>query len=348
MADEAPRQASRDESVTSLTDCLSVVRERLLPGASIAAVGSPWSPHGDCYDIVGSHFARPDDDIVCLRMTGAAGNPKYWTPERLEKLQTKDEVAWRINALGEFIDPESSLMNPVAVRRNTRETPLELLPTRGAQYAAAVDPAEGGAAGNAWTLVILELPTDADNPRHRVALAKEWRGMGPDACWQAIAAECARYGLSRAGTDQYAAAANVDLAKRYGLHLDVDKTTAASKLEDFTNLATLIHTDCVELPPDRQLRSDLLAIKRRTTQSGATIVLPRTSDGRHCDFAPALAAALKRASAPRFDLAKWLEGEGYGAPLEPGDITAIYRDPILDAKAKEKLRLHNSLTTRKV
>src|SRR5690606_21899498 len=142
------------DAVTNLSDCLSVVRERLLPGAQIMPIGSPWSPSGDCYEAVQTYFGKPTEDIVCLRMTGPAGNPAFWTPERLTKLQAKDEIAWRINALGEFIDPESGLLSPVSIRRNTRETPLELPPTKGATYAAAVDPSEGGAGGNAWTLVI--------------------------------------------------------------------------------------------------------------------------------------------------------------------------------------------------
>jgi hypothetical protein len=44
------------------------------------------------------------------------------------------------------------------------------------------------------------------------------------------------------------------------------------------------------------LRADLLSVRRRTTLTGSTIVLARTSDGRHSDFAPALCAAIKEAS----------------------------------------------------
>jgi hypothetical protein len=73
--------------------------------------------------------------------------------------------------------------------------------------------------------------------------------------------------------------------------------TAASKLEDFMNLATLLHSGRIELSPDPTLHRDLLSIKKRTMQQGLSIVLPRTGDGRHCDTAPALCSALKRAAA---------------------------------------------------
>jgi hypothetical protein len=302
IADEAPKMGARsDDTVTNLDDALSVVRERLLPGAQIQCIGSPWAPSGTVYDAVQTYFGKPTDSIVVMRTTGPAGNPKYWTPERLDRLREKDEVAWRINALGEFIDPESGLLSPVSIRANTREGPLELPPDPEGSYCAAVDPSEGGANGNAWTLVIVDRfeqrVEGGDEPRvlYRVAVAREWRGLRPEECWKEIAAVCARYDLTSAVTDQYAAAANADLARRFGLNLEVDKATAASRLEDFTNLATLLHQDAIELPPDRQFRRDLLAVKKRTTQTGMTIVLPKTSDGRHCDFAPALAAAVKHA-----------------------------------------------------
>jgi hypothetical protein len=132
--------------------------------------------------------------------------------------------------------------------------------------------------------------------RYRVALAKEWRGANLEVIWYEIASCCARYKLSVAGTDQYAAAANAALAKRYGLTLQKTATTLASKVEDFTNFATLVHTDCVELPPDRLARRDLLSVKKRATQAGYNIVLPRTSDGRHCDLAAAIVGAVSRAA----------------------------------------------------
>jgi hypothetical protein len=304
IADEAPRMNGRDEGVTNLDDALSVIRERLLPGAQIQCVGSPWAPSGPVYDAVQQHFGKPSEHFVVMRTIGPHGNPSYWTTARVERLRETDEVAYRINALGEFCDPESGLLNPVAVRRATRETPLELLPEGNGEYFAAVDPSEGSASGNAWTLVIVQRVTTQHNGgdsvvSYRVALAREWRGLGPEECWKAIATECKRYGVHSAVSDQYAASANVDLARRQGLQLEIDRTTAQSKLETFTNMATLIHSGVVELPPDATFRRDLLSVRKRTTQAGSSIHLPRTNDGRHADFAPALAAALNTSSAKR-------------------------------------------------
>lgn len=300
--DEAPRMTGREDGVVNLADALSAVRERLLPGAQIQCIGSPWAPSGPVYDVVQSYFGKPTDDIVVMRTTGPAGNPSYWTPERLERLQLKDEVAWRINALGEFIAPESGLLSPVSIRQNTRETPLEVAPEDGGLYGAAIDVGRGR-----WTLVITEVFTAEDNlTSFRVVLAREVVSLSPDAAWREIAETCGPYGVKAASVDQYAAPESASIAARHGLRLLEVPWTPALRLEAFSDLATLAHSDRIEFAPDRLMQRDMRAVRKRATQNGYTIVLPQTSDGRHCDFAPALAASLRAsryALIPDFDYA---------------------------------------------
>lgn len=295
--DEAPRMNGSSDAVVNLDDARSAVLGRLLPGAQALYIGSPWAPHGPVYDWVQESWQKPTTGRVVLRGTGPQLNPSWWTPERCEQLLEADPIAYQTDVLGEFADPESGLLSPVSLRMATREGPLELAHEPLGRYSAAIDPAEGSAKGNAWTLAIVQrIDGEGGARRYRVALAREWRGLRPEQCLEQIALCCRRYGLQHAETDQYAGAANQDLARRYGLQLIVRTTTAASNLEAFTNLATLLHTDALELPPDPVLRRDLLSVKRRTTQQGVTIVLPRTGDGRHCDYAPALAAAVRGAA----------------------------------------------------
>jgi hypothetical protein len=309
LLDEGPKMSNREDgAVTNIDDALGVARERMLPGGQIMVAGSPWAPFGTCYDTVQEYFGKPTEHVVVVKVTGPAGNPMYWTRDRMAKLAAADPITFEIVDKCAFLDPESGLINPISLRAATRELPLELEPERGGIYGAAADPSDGAAGGNGFTLLILQRidatprdrfkqPTEAPRYRYRVALAREWRGLRPEQCWQQIAACCKRYGLQRAATDQYAAAANADLARRFGLSLDIKATTATSKLEDFTNLATLMHSGAIELSPEPQLMRDLLSVKRRVTQSGTSIALPRTSDGRHADYAPALAAALRSAGA---------------------------------------------------
>jgi len=304
--DEAPRMNGASDAVVNLDDARAAVIGRLLLGAQILCIGSPWAPNGPIHDLVQEHWRRPSDRMVVLRGTGPMLNPQWWTPSRCARLQEQDPTAYQTDVLGEFADPESGLINPVALRTATRESPLELEPDPVARYTAAIDPSEGTASANPWSLIIVEhspaprtpTPGDPQPPpkRFRVALAREWRGSGPDRTLQEIATICRRYRISTAITDQYSGAAISDISARHGLKLFIDRWSAISKLEAFQNLATLVANAQLELSPDRQLRRDLLSVKRRTTQQGVTIVLPKTGDGRHADYAPALASALKHAS----------------------------------------------------
>lgn len=292
IADEAPRMLGRDEGVTNLADVLTAIRGRLLPSAQVQLIGSPWAPNGPVYDLVQERFGKPGPDVVVLRSTGPQNNPAYFTPERCAEMERTDPVAYSTSVLAEFSDPETGLLSAVSLRKNTRETPLETLPDSESDSGAAVDVGRGR-----WTLAIVEAfeATD-DHQAFKVALAREIVTQSPDAAWKEIASLCQRYGLERASVDQYAAAESRAIAKRYGLDLVERPWTAASRLEAFTNLATLMHSDRIELPPERTLQRDLRSVKKRATQQGYTIVLPQTSDGRHCDFAPTLAAAVKAAA----------------------------------------------------
>jgi hypothetical protein len=318
--DEAPRMNASSDAIVNLTHARSAVLGRLLPGAQCLMIGSPHAPHGDVYDLTQEHFGKPSATMVVLRGTGPMLNPVWWTPARCARLELQDPAAYLTDVCGEFADPESGLVNVAALRANTRVSPLELQYEHGATYAAAIDPSEGTARANPWTLVIVQLVeqsrtahpwlrSQADGRaasmnaqpstrRYRVVLAREWRGLSPASCLEQIARICDGYGLRHAVTDQYAGAANADLARRYGLYLQIDRASAQSKVQDFTDLATLIHTDAIELSPDRTFLRDLLSVKKRTTQGGVSIVFPKTGDGRHADYAPALCADIKWCKPP--------------------------------------------------
>jgi hypothetical protein len=296
LADECTRQVGRDESTTNLDDVLSVQRERVLPGAQLIMVGSPWQPSGPAYNAVQEFFGKPSDDVVVARMRGPLANPSYWTPERLARLEKRDPVAFRINNDGEFIDAESGLLDTAVVRAQTRKEPLELAPEQDGFYLFALDPSDGGAR-NAFTMVGLR--GDAVNGRLklRVAVAREWRNMPLEHVWREIAQGLRSYGCEAAVTDEFSGGASVALGSVNGIKLHVDRTTAAGKLEDFGNVASMLATGDLELSPLRPLISDLLLVKKRATANGFSIFLPQTPDGRHCDFASALAKAVKFARA---------------------------------------------------
>lgn len=299
IADEAPRMLGRDDGVVNLSDVLTAVQGRVLAGGQVQLIGSPWAPNGPVYDLTQEHFGKPSDAIVVLRSTGPQNNPEHFTPERCAQMERSDPVAFSTSVLAEFADPEAGLLSVVAVRRSTREEPLELPPEPDTRYGAHVDVGRGR-----WTLAIVacedeeEDDRDEDGPmrRYRVALAREVLSSDPDTAWAEIARLCRRYGVTTVTVDQYAGAESGAIARRYGLTCRQRDWTPASRLEAFENLATLIAAGRVELSPDRTLRRDLLSVKKRAKQTGGfDIRLPHTSDHRHADFAPALAAAVRDA-----------------------------------------------------
>lgn len=230
--------------------------------------------------------------IVILRSTGPQNNPGHFTPEFCERLRVVDPVAYATDVCAEFADPESGLLSPVAVRENTRRSPVDLNRTDGSAYAAAIDPG-----ANRYTVVITEWPRGG---RYRVAHVREWMGE-PEACLREAARDCLHYGVTTVVTDQFAGAVHAALARKFGIALIEQPWTSTNRIEQYSNLATLIHAGEVELHPDPKFQRDLLAVRRRVSQSGGfNIILPRTGDGRHCDYAPALVAAINAlATAPR-------------------------------------------------
>ncbi|HMA97096.1 MAG TPA: hypothetical protein VKP30_30640 [Polyangiaceae bacterium] len=56
--DEAPRMVGSEDGVVNLDDARSAVMGRLLPGAQILYIGSPWAPFGPVYDMVQEHWGK--------------------------------------------------------------------------------------------------------------------------------------------------------------------------------------------------------------------------------------------------------------------------------------------------
>lgn len=328
VADEAPRMAGQEEGVINLDDARDAVSGRLLPGAQGFEVGSPWQPYGPVYDIVQEHFGQPTPDLVVIRARADWLNPYWWTPERMLAEERANPRSFRVNVLAEFSDTEESLFPSKVVENFTRQEPRELEYVPGGDYVAAIDPATRS---NAWTLVIVT----REGNRKRVALAKDWKGssavpLRPKQVLEEISHILQRYHLDWCYTDQFAAESLSDLAEIFGTQLVVENWTAKNKLAAFSSLAADMIEGKVELPNVPELRKDLLLVRKRVSHGGSvSIVLPQSSDGRHCDYAPALAMAMHR----------WIdEVDEDPAPLDPA--SAAFAD--WEAKQRE-LRAANAL-----
>jgi hypothetical protein len=303
IADEAPRMSGADDGVVNFDDTRAAASGRMLRGAAILAIGSPWAPSGPLYESYREHHGKPTADLVVVKAPGWVMNPVHWTPERCAELQRRNPQAYVTDCAAEFAQPESSLLSEIDLEVVTRTVPIETAPRPGVHtYVAAMDPATRG---NSWTLVIGHSERVADGgPRYVVDVARQWTGsrrspLSPAETLKRIAEIAIAYGVRELHTDQHAADALRDLARPYGLIVKDTATTGASKLEMFEALRIAIASRAIELPPGATLRSDLLSIRKRVAQSGGyTIETPRTADGRHADYASALALFVMRAHRP--------------------------------------------------
>ena len=289
--DEFPRMVGGDDGVINWDDSRDAVLLRLLPGTQLAHVGSPWRPYGPAYELVQKHWGSPTRDLVVVKAPAPDMNPAIWTPEAVALAMSNPDV-YRTDVLGEFATPEEALFSAATVEAATRESP-EVAPRDPLlTYTAAIDPATRG---NGWTLIV----ATRRGRKKIVAGAWEWRGsrekpLNPDAVLQEIAVILRQYGITWLDSDQHMGDALTVIARQHGLSLLQQTTSDKERTDKYLAIRTRLDMGEVELPPVPQLRTDLLHLRKRVTQTGVSIVLPLTADGRHADFAPALMLAMSR------------------------------------------------------
>jgi hypothetical protein len=107
-----------------------------------------------------------------------------------------------------------------------------------------------------------------------------------------------------------------DLAHQVGLVLVPHAWSSTERTKRYLTLRTMFEMGEVELPPDTLVKQDLQRVVRRYTQTGVTIDLGKTNDGRHADYAPAVCMALTRWHEQQpSEVAKSFENE-YGGMTE--------------------------------
>lgn len=287
--DEAPRMVGADEGVINLTDMRESIAGRLLPGALELLIGSPWAPFGPAWELTQKGLGKPSRELVVVKAPAYRMNPVWWTAERCAELKKRNPDAYHTDVEAEFHSPEESLF-PLAVLDAITRQQTHIAPEMGYDYRAAMDP---GTRGNAWTLVV----TTLRGGKKCLAYHRQWIGskvapLSPKEVLAEVAEDLKRYGITLVETDQYAGDALRDIAADAGLYLVVTDWTATKKVEVFTRLKTEAEAGLLELSPDPQIRADLIGTKRKITQNGVTITFTKTADGRHCDYAPAVALAM--------------------------------------------------------
>lgn len=294
--DEAPRMAGQEDGVRNLDDALHAIAGRMRPGSQILVIGSPNVPFGPVFQMNQDHFGRPSESVVVVRGTGPLLNPIWWTPERCEWTRAHAPRSYVTDVLGKFADSEDQLFSSVTVDAAMRKGPETIAARKGHHYVASMDPAMRG---NGWTLVVLgcDGTNEAGEPHYYVALAKQWRGskaqpLRPDHVLREVARDLKPYGLTEAWSDSHQIDSLRVIAEQEGIEINESVTFQDDVVAGVENIRMLLESDRLELSPDRQLRADLLRVRRKVNQKTVTIAMPVTSDGRHCDYVPALRLCL--------------------------------------------------------
>ena len=311
--DEAPRMAGQEEGVVNLEDTRDAVEGRLLDGAQQFEIGSPWAPYGPLYDSVLEHEKQPSKDCVVIRARADLLNPYWWTPERSEALRRRSRRAYQTDFLALFADPDETLFGQELLDEICTEQATPRV--AGQDYRAAMDPATRT---NAWTLVVFTRTKDG---KVRQVLARQWvpdktSRLKPKAVLVDIRDELATYGLDSAVTDQWAADALADIADDLGFSLVIREWTATNRTKQTLNLSKRCEQGDVLLIDDPYLQKDLLLVKSQTTSSGVRIIMPKTPDGRHCDYAPAIVAGTAEWLDEPYDVAPEPDAPEYGEWVE--------------------------------
>lgn len=281
-----------NEGVINWAESRKAVLERILPGGYLVHISSPWAPFGPAYDHVQRHWGVPSSQLVVVRATAPDMNPAYWTPERVQTAKEGDPDVYRTDVLAEFSSPEEALFHNEHLAACTRKEPRDQEPIPGASYTAAMDPATRG---NGWTFVVMT----RDGKTRRVAYAREWLGsravpLNAREVMGDIAAACRKYGVTHVDTDQWSGDALRTLAEESGITLHTWEFGQDERVERYLQMRTMFALGEMDIPDLAQMRVDLLRVRRKVNAAGATIQLPETSDGRHCDWAPTLILAVGR------------------------------------------------------
>lgn len=274
-------------SAVTAEEILSAAETRLLPRAQAWLISSPYGPQGLLYDAWRAHWGQLGRRWLIVRAPTRWLNPTF-PQSRIDELRASDPDRAAREYDAAWADADAAYLEAVLVDRCTRAADGDVPRAPGHTYVAVTDPATRG---NAWTVGIATMTAER---RCVVAAVRQWVGsrtapLRPSEVLREIAALCRAYGVSMVETDPWAADALRDIAEGYGLTLAPVAVTQDGRTERYRRLRELLAEERIDLPRDGVLRADLLGVRRRATASGVQIHLPRTADGRHCDYAPVMA-----------------------------------------------------------
>jgi hypothetical protein len=286
--------ASTGDAV-NVEELLRAAETRLVPGGQGWMISSPYGPQGLLYELYKAHFGKPGRVLVIHAPTRAL-NPVSVSAEMVEAIRLEDPDAAAREYDAAWVDADGAFLDGASIDHAIRTARLEIPPAPSGRYVAAWD---AGTRGNAWTLIIARnVEGSGITPRIEVAVAREWVGskstpLKPDEVIAEIGPVVRAYGVREVMSDSWSADALGAIARGHGLMVrEWRGATRADRIHEmYRKVSVLLSQGRINLPPHPVLRNDLKLVRRKATANGVRIELPKTPDGRHADFAPALVLA---------------------------------------------------------
>lgn len=288
--DEAARMVGASEGVVNYDDAKSALISRLLPGAQILSIGSPWAPFGPIYEMVAREWGHPIPGRLIIKAQAAWLNPSWWTAERMAALKISDPTAYQTDALAEFADLGEMLYGQELLSRcltGVNGAPHE----EGHEYSAAIDAATRR---NAWSLVV----ATRTGRKKRVVRVCQWQGspqlpLSPRAVFAEIKDILEVYRLDSLKADAWSFDALQEIAYDLGIYMVEDSWTTKENNDAYAALQVEMSDGAFEGPNDPLYAKDLRSVRKKVTQTGVRIELIQTPDRRHADYAPSTVRAIR-------------------------------------------------------
>jgi hypothetical protein len=260
---------------------------------------SPYAQKGALYEAFKKHHGRDDAPVLVWRASTLTMNPSV--PQSvIDEAYERDPAAASAEHGAEFRSDLITFVDPEVVARCVVKSRVELPPTPGLKYTAAVDPSGGSA--DAMTLSLAHVEGD----RGVLDFVREWPApFSPDTVVTEIVEVLRRYGVNSVIGDRYAGEWAREPFRVRGIEY---KLAALSRSDAYLTLLPSINSGKIELLDNKRLIGQLCSLERRTARSGKDTVDHPSGSSYHDDVINAAALALVGAAAePNNSAANWIE-----------------------------------------
>ncbi|MGZ6112610.1 MAG: hypothetical protein ACXWM3_14700, partial [Gemmatimonadaceae bacterium] len=252
------------------------------------ALSNPAAPLGELYQWHSTYYGVDDPDVLVWNSDTLSMNPLY-DSRAIARAFKKDAVVavaeFGLDGFVQFRQHSQALFDVEPLSNAITMGRRELPPVEGVKYVAFLDAAEGSRSGDSMTLGI------AHGERHLAVLDLIRVADPPFSPGEVIASIFApvlhEYGIRKIAGDRHAQGFVSAALRTCGITFE---PTKLSKSELYSELLPLVNTSLVEILDNATLRSQLLALQRRSVRGGKDSI--DHPAGAHDDLANVCAGCL--------------------------------------------------------